>query len=462
MQDKKHPSSLRRSLRFVTVGGGFAMLYYPIINSALATYFFIAVGATDFHFGLLSGLPMIVVFLQFIGAMLVNVLDRRKPLWMFMIIASRLLYLPIVFCPLLFPGMDKNATMVTIISLVAISSVFGNIMTPVWMSWMADLVPQRVLNTYWGTRTRWLSIVTIAASVLVAGIAYLAKAAGIPITTLFPIIVTFAVLAGVLDIVMFLWVDEPPNIVVKGVSFMKAFAEPFAHPEYKTFLIYSCAWSASTMFAAAFMLPYAVRVLGLREDVTQLIWCVGNIGVALSASQWGKIADRHGQKPVLAFCTWFKPLVAIAFIVVTKGTAVWLLPIAFLLDGAWNAGNGVATNGFMMKIAPKENRAMYVAALIGLSSISGGVAAIVSGWVLEKYSWFEFHALGRTWTNYHIIFLMSVFMRIACAVSVQLVREPGSTSTVLALDELLNVWPMNLIRFPIDLYRKHIGVGKPR
>ena len=435
------------------------MLYYPIINSALATYFFVAVGATDFHFGLLSGLPMTVVFLQFTGAMLVNVLKRRKPLWMVMVIASRLIWLPVVFCPPFFPGMDKNTRMSIVISLLAIGSIMGNIMHPMWMSWMADLVPRRVLNTYWGNRQRWLSIVNIGTSIIVAGIANLAKSAAVPITTLFPIIVTFAVIAGVLDIVMFLWVDEPPNVMVKGVSFVKALAEPFAHPEYRTFLIYSCAWSASTMFAAAFMLPYAVKVLGLREDVTQLIWCVGSIGVALSSLQWGKIADRHGQKPVLAFCTWFKPLIALAFLVVTKGTAVWLLPIAFLLDGAWNAGNGVATNGYMMKIAPKENRSMYVAALVSLSSISGGLAAIVSGWVLEKYSWFEFHALGRTWTNYHLIFVMSVFMRVACAASVGLVREPRSASTGHALDDMLDVWPMNLIRFPIDLYRRHLAPG---
>jgi MFS family permease len=208
------------------------------------------------------------------------------------------------------------------------------------------------------------------------------------------------------------------------------------------------------------MLPYTLKVLKMPKDVATLIWCVGGIGVALSSRKWGMIADRHGHKPVLAFCTYFKAFIALVFLLITKNSAAWVLPIAFLFDGAWNSGNMVATNGYMMKMAPKENRSMFIAALAGFSGICGGVAAIASGWLLESLSRFKFEAFGRTWINYHVVFLMSVFMRLACAASIPLVREPNSAKTGHILDELLDVWPMNLIRFPIDICRRHMGAGK--
>jgi MFS family permease len=427
------------------------------VGSPLATDFFLKIGATEFHFGMLSGLPMIAVFLQFAGAVAANTIRRRKPSFMVMVILCRLLYLPIAFLPILFPSIGSNRMMSILICLVAISSALGNITGPMWLSWMADIVPYRVLNTYWGTRQRYLNLVSTAASVVIAGIAWVA--ASTPIIMLFPIIVSVAVVAGVADILLFIWVDEPPNTIVTGMPVTQVLLAPFKHPEYRTFLAYCCAWSASTMFAAAFMLPYTLKVLKIPKDLATLIWCTAGIGVALSSRKWGQIADRHGQKPVLAFCTYFKSLIALVFLLVTPTTAVWVLPIAFIFDGAWNSGNMVATNGYMMKVAPRENRSMFIAALTGFSGICGGLAAIASGWLLESLSWFKFEAFGRTWINYHVVFLLSVFMRLACAASLPLVREPNSATTGHILDELLDVWPMNLIRFPIDLYRKHI-VGK--
>jgi len=433
------------------------MVYIPGISSPVSTDFFLAVGATEFDFGLLCGVPMIMLSLQFLGAFAANYTKKRKPWFMVSVILSRLMYLPVAFLPLLFPNLGSRTTMKILITLISLSGAMVNFTGPMWSSWMADVSPHRVLNTYWGTRQRWMSVVSMTASLVIAASAWFAQT--VPITVLFPIMVTVAVTAGVTDILLFLWIKEPPNTIVRDTSIVQTFMAPFRHPEYRTFLAYSCAWSASTMFAAAFMLPYTLKVLGMRKDLATLIWCVGGIGVAMSAKQWGRIADKHGQKPVLAFCTYFKFLVVIVFLLVTKTSAVWLLPLAFLFDGTWNTGNGIATNGYMMKLTPKENRSMFFAAQSGITGICGGLSAIASGWLLQSYSWFELHAFGRTWINYHIIFLMSLFMRIGCIAFVPYIREPKSSSTTRILDEALDVWPMNVLRFPIDLYRKHLGNG---
>ena len=53
-----------------------------------------ALGVTEAQFGLLAGLPMMMVAMQFAGALITNVVPRRKPLFMILLILGRFLYLP--------------------------------------------------------------------------------------------------------------------------------------------------------------------------------------------------------------------------------------------------------------------------------------------------------------------------------------------------------------------------------
>jgi MFS family permease len=132
------------------------------------------------------------------------------------------------------------------------------------------------------------------------------------------------------------------------------------------------------------------------------------------------------------------------------------MPLLLLFDGAWNAGNVVATNGYIMKLTPRENRTMFIASFTGLAGLAGGLSAVVAGWYLDRLTGFSVDFLGRIWNNYHVLFLASLFLRIGCAGMVHWIREPDSAKTVEILDELMDVWPMNILRFPVDLYRRHI------
>ena len=98
---KDTPSELNRSLRLITVAGCLAMVYLSATTGPARTDFFRALGASDLHFGLLSGFPMMMLSLQFIGAYMTNRLPRRKGMLIVLLIISRLLYLPIAFLPLL-------------------------------------------------------------------------------------------------------------------------------------------------------------------------------------------------------------------------------------------------------------------------------------------------------------------------------------------------------------------------
>lgn len=448
-----NPSSLRRSLGLTTLGGCFYMVYAAGIGSPVTTDYFRELGATEFHFGLLGGIPMILLTMQFVGALIVNRLRHRKPLFMISLIGCRLLYLPVAFLPLLCPRLPAPILLAILIGVLSVSNALWQLGSPVCSSWMADLIPHRILNTYWGTRQMWMNLTGVAASLAVAWFAFLM---GVPATTLFPILTAVAVTVGVIDILLFFWVDEPLQQPPPPAPWFRAIIEPLKDAQYRRFLFYQCAWLASTMCAAAFMQLYLLKIIGLTYWQTTLIWATPALGMAISSRGWGRIADRHGHRPVLIFCTYFKSLVVIAFLLVTPSTAMWMMPLLLLFDGAWNAGNVVATNGYIMKLTPRENRTMFIASFTGLAGLAGGLSAVVAGWYLDRLTGFSVDFLGRIWNNYHVLFLASLFLRIGCAGMVHWIREPDSAKTVEILDELMDVWPMNILRFPVDLYRRHI------
>jgi MFS family permease len=184
------------------------------------------------------------------------------------------------------------------------------------------------------------------------------------------------------------------------------------------------------------------------------MWATVGFGTAMVSRTWGRIIDRHGPRPVLRLCVFFKPLVALAFVLVTPRVAFPVLGVVFYFDAMLNSGYNISLNGFMLKSAPRENRSMFVAAVTAVSGIAGGLSAIASGWLLHRLEGFSPVWLGRTWNNYHVIFLISFLLRIACIPLTARVRERDSSPTVTVFNYLMGLWPMRVILFPVGLYRR--------
>ncbi|MBN1558042.1 MAG: MFS transporter [Lentisphaerae bacterium] len=442
---------LRRSLTLITVAGCLAMAYVAGTTSPAFIEFMRQIGATDLHFGLIGGIPMVMLALQFLGAVITNVIRRRKPLFMVLVILGRFLYIPLAVAPAVFPGLRGTAGVAYVILLLAVSAALMNITGPLWLSWMADLIPRRMLNRYWGGRQRWMYVTWVASFLAVAAFVSFVR---VSITVTFAILATAAAVAGIVDIVLFAWVREPPNTIMRGKPVIETMLAPLRSAQFRPFVVYSCAWSASVMFAAAFMQVYALKGLGLSVWQTTLIWCAAGVGMAFAAPFWGRHADRHGHRPILAVCLALKSLIILTFFLATPGTAMWVLPVMLLFDSIWTSGMLVASNGYLLKIAPQQNRSMFIAAITGLAGICGGLGAMAGGGLLKIAADFQWHAAGRLWTNYHLLFLVALALRLGCIALVRRVREPEAAAPEKVLYVLRGTWPMRFLLFPVGLYRR--------
>ncbi len=68
-------------LVLVMIGGCLAMVYMTSVTSPVATEFYRKIGAKEWQFGLIHGITMWMLVLQFLGAAITNQLARRKQLF---------------------------------------------------------------------------------------------------------------------------------------------------------------------------------------------------------------------------------------------------------------------------------------------------------------------------------------------------------------------------------------------
>ncbi len=434
------------------------MIFVVGTTSPATTEFFRALGATEFQFGMITGIPLVMLLMQFAGAAAVNRAKRRKPTFITCLILCRLLYLPIAFLPLILRHSSTNLVLPIILLLLGISAATHNFAAPFWFSWMADLIPRQIMNRVWGWRQRSMHITWTLSFLLVTFILYRYE---VPAIIMFPVLTVIAVLAGVTDILLFLNVAEPPNLTSSHIHPMRNFLAPVMHTQYRRFVLYSCSWTFSAMFASSFMQLYVLQVLGLSPWKTTLIWCVQGLGMAIASGMWGRLADSHGNRPVLRICVLLKPMIVLVFLFLTPQNVVWLLPLAFLPDGMLNAGSLLATNGYMLSIAPRENRSMFIAAITGLAGISGGIASMLAGAFLTANSNWSSTAWGRDWNAFHGVFLISLALRVCCMPLAFRIREPGSKPARRLLVAMLDEWPAWVLRFPVGLFRQYPGKPPP-
>ncbi len=443
--------SLRRSLRLMVIGGCLSMIYAVGISSPATTAFFRAIGANEFHFGLITGIPLFMLLMQFVGAVALNRARYRKALFITCLVICRLLYLGVAFLPFIFWTASRPLVLALVIALLAISAATHNFAVPFWFSWMADLIPRRVMNRVWGWRQMAMHATWTAAFLLITYCMYVFDR---PATVVFPVLLVIAVVAGVTDVLLFLGVSEPPNLISRDRHPWLDFLAPLQHPLYRRFVLFSCSWTFSTMLASSFMQLYVLQVLNLALWKTTLIWCVQGLGMVLASGMWGRLSDRYGNRPVLKLCVTLKPSIVIVFLLLTPENVIWLLPLAFLPDGMLNAGNTLAVNGYMLSIAPRRNRSMFIASITGLSGVCGGIASMLAGAFLTGIRDWQPVFAGRQWNAFQCVFAVSLLLRLACQPLVRRIQEPGAKHSRQLLGAMMDEWPMWIVRFPVGLFRR--------
>ena len=57
---------------------------------------------------------------------------------------------------------------------------------------------------------------------------------------------------------------------------------------------------------------------------------------------------------------------------------------------------------------------MFIATIVALSGLSGGLASMLAGRALEAMNGMSWELLGRVWGGYNLVFFASFLLRLVC------------------------------------------------
>jgi MFS family permease len=428
--------SITGAKRAIIVAGCLAAAYTQLTTSPATIQYARSIGANELDIGILGALPTLMLFMQFVSGVVVNHLHHRRRLWFWAALTHRLMLLPTALGPWMFPGMSPAFWVGTLLVTTAFNQALLHFSSPLWLSWMGDYLPHEGLSHYWGSRQFWMQIT--AASSLCAG-AFLVLKSALGIEAGYSVLTCLGTLCGVLDLLLFHWVYEPPVTRVASPKLRQVLGAPFRNKDFRRYIRFMCYWNFAAMAGAPFISLYLLEDVGMDLFRVLLLWTISWVGGSMLSRTLGRWADRYGTRPVLVICVASKSANMLALLLAPHdpNVAFWFLAPFFMLDAAQNAGILIANNGFMIKHSRAENRTMYIAATQALAGIVGGITSIAAGWIMTRLAGQTWTIRGWTFGHFQMMFAVSILLRWFALVLVQSVREPNAHPTMTLVVDLI-------------------------
>jgi MFS family permease len=177
--------------------------------------------------------------------------------------------------------------------------------------------------------------------------------------------------AGVLA---YLFVEEPDaKHVSKPVPLRRLLADGFAMlrslPDYRSFLWMRIFYQLTAM-CFPFYATFAYTRLGFTQATVGLFVSIWLGAGVFSNLMWGPMLDRSGHRNVFlwtAVISVLPPLVILLLPVLHRGSdvnremgAFIMVAITFLMNGFVRAGRFIANHTYLLEVAPRERRPLYV------------------------------------------------------------------------------------------------------
>jgi MFS family permease len=443
---------LRSSLQFLTAAWLFGSVWLTATSGAPLTQFAQSLGASKFQFGLLAALPFISSLLSMPASLLIDRTGKRKKIFLFGLYEQRLSWFVIALVPLLLVrlfGMEaaRPHAMAAFLLLVFLMHCGQAVGGPAWVSWMADLVPDRARGRYFGRRRSWGIVTAIPTALLVGWILdslLPGGAAADPLRTLICCAMLFmcAAVCGAMDIALHHPIPEIPSRPNRDVSVLAGFSQPLRDPQFLWFAGFVASLTFAVSFMGQFVTLYVIDKLNVTNTGTQLMLIVApSLAQLLVLSGWGHACDRMGKKPVMAIASLGLVPVGLAWCFMNDG-AIWLGYLLSGLGAALWAGVEVANLNVVLEMAGSDDakggsRASYVAVNSVIINIAGCLGGLGSGLLAEWLGdrTFELGFLGLAPIGfYEVLFAISGVMRLlAVVVFLPRLKEPKARPTHEAL-----------------------------
>jgi MFS family permease len=450
---------LSKGLRWLTWEGTVSLGFTSITTSGILVAFALALGANNFHIGILAAIPFIMQIIQIPSIWLVEKFRRRKTIAVISWFLAQLLWFPIAFIPI-YLGVPGSSAISILLGLMALRGLLNAICNSAWNGWIRDLVPQQILGRFFSRR---LAYATFAGVIFSLGAAFfidywnnhmLGESAVVGYTY---VLLFGAATLGLASPIFMALMPEPimQPVIGSQPSLMERLSAPFRDTNFRRLILFLFFWGFASNLAIPFFAVHMLQRLGLP-----LAWVIGLSVLSqmfniLFLRVWGPFADRFGNKPVLSVSVSLYLLVIFGWIFTTMPERYFLtIPLLIILHifaGIAAAGVNITVGTIGLKLAPQGESTSYLVGASIATNIGAGIGPLLGGFLADFFSvrqlsltftWvdptstFQLSALsiiGRDFL-FGIAFIMGLFTLSILA----LIREEGEMGREIILESLMS------------------------
>lgn len=437
------PEGRRRAMGWVTLAWMFGAVWINTLAGAPLTVFATQLGATNFEFGLLAAMPFLAALLSLPASVLTDRSGQRSRIFFIGLYPNRLLWIAVAAVPpwvLAHYGQSGSALAVTVfLSLVFVINVGQALGGPGWVSWMADIVPERVRGRYFARR-RQMGILTAIPAALLAGwvLDHYRLADAQTLMRVCGWLFVIAALIGTLDIICFHFVPHAVRKVPRE-PVLRTLGHPLRNGRFVWFSLGAGILWFAVAGQAQFVNKYLVDELKLQSTQVQMIVLVGPLLAQLFVLPlWGRTIDRFGKKPAMLIATLGLVPIGAGWVLIGQGQIWPAYALAILGSVLWT-GVDVANFNLVIELSGtdrdgKGGGSAYTAVNGVILNVAGCLGGLFYGVVADQLEGLHFQTgLYKPVTYYEILFAVSAVLRLVAIFPMLKMKEPEAEPTLDAL-----------------------------
>ncbi|MBN1149857.1 MFS transporter [candidate division WOR-3 bacterium] len=437
--------------------GAFAQVFSSIAapGSIFITKFAIMIGAGPLYFGLLTAIGQLSQLFQPLGFLITRKQTYRKKILVNLLLYSRFLTLFFGFLPFLFKDdLSKILFAFLFFTVTAVQATAGNI----WISWIADFVPERVRGRFFSKRTQFLMLTALMTGFVFSFIFDLFESQGklyefirqsgstfsslfTKNNTIYAFAAAFSVAAisGVLSAIILSRQKERPRKPSEE-NFKDSVYSPFRDVNFIKLLIFATWFTLAVGVGSPFWAPFMIQKLKMNLFLIQVYGTVSVVSSIISLRYWGSFIDRFGNKTTMRMTIVLGGLNPMLWIFL-KESNFWLVYIEAISSGImWSATNIIFTN-FVLSIAPKDRTQVYSGFFGAFTALGIVVSSLLSGIFMPP----AFKSSHFYLEPEQILFALTGILRLTSEIPLSWVHETKSRPLGFALMYMMTSVKMRII-----------------
>jgi Na+/melibiose symporter-like transporter len=416
-------AAVKRDIRLINTAGVLGTLYGRLTAGEILIFFITQVlGIATEQWALASALIPLASILHLVSGVITEHLGRRKLVSLTCFAAARLATPFITLVPFFFEQADADTRLFYVAVALIGERCINAFGISAWMSWVADVVPEKERGRYYAGRLAMNTAVSVGILFGAGWLIDVFEEMQFPGYTLvgYSLVFAFAFLVGELDLLIHARVADRPMPEQKQRPKLRGLlAAPWRHQGFRNLMLFRIVKLFGDHLAGPFALMYLVESLRLSKAQVMLLTGVIMAVEAVSYGMWRRVGERLGYRNVLRFCSTLSGLGIVYwwFLAPDKPLVLYAVLIGSRLGfGVLVAGNTLAISTLTMNVAPKENRSMYFAQVQVIIALTMSLGILCGRWLFlwtDPAEPWVLPGLGTRLTGVHVLIGLTGLFRLA-------------------------------------------------